>query len=568
MPVRVVRLFTTRMPLVSVTRMRLVSGRLVSLGLVGMLACRSAPAAVPEKPVETPPPPALTGSTLTPEQKAFHVMSRLSYGPRPGDVVRLAAGGDAAVWSFVEQQLAANAIDDSALDARLAELDALGLSIPELQRRYVRLDEVAKERGVDLGNPVARQALLAQIDPEHLLRRLDEQVMDQKLIIAAEGRRQLQAVLVDFWFNHFNVNRDKGPVHWMVLPYERDAIRAHVYGRFRDMLGAVAHNPAMLFYLDNWVSVRERPADPRRPNQPGLNENYARELMELHTLGVNGGYTQSDVREAARCLTGWSIDQPRKAATYMFRWRGHDEGEKVVLGERFSSGGGEADGERLLDMLARQPATAHFLSLELARFFVSDEPPPALVDRMAQTYLTSDGNLSAVYRILFSSEEFWSAAAYRAKVKSPLIFAASAVRALDGHVDNAGSLAAEIGKMGEPLYQCQPPTGYRDEAQAWVNTGALVTRLSFGLRLATGKVGGVHGRLLPLSSGRVSPDPTVFIDRAGLELLHGDLTPPTRDVLLAEFSSEQRIMPDGEVRPLDTGKLAGLIIGSPEFQRR
>jgi uncharacterized protein (DUF1800 family) len=539
------------------------------LTLATLLACRGAPA-VPEKPGEAPPPPppAVKASPLTAEQKASHTLSRLTYGPRPGDVEKLASGGDAAVWTFVEQQLAPGSLDDAALEARLAELGALKMTLPELQHRFLRLDEVAKDKGVDLGNPAARQALLNQVDPDNLLRRLDEELMDQKLVTATEGRRQLQAVLVDFWFNHFNVSREKGPVHWMVLPYERDAIRPYVYGRFRDMLGAVAHHPAMLVYLDNWVSVRERPADPLHPNPPGLNENYARELMELHTLGVNGGYTQKDVREAARCLTGWSVDRPQKAAVYVFHTRAHDEGEKVVLGQRFPAGGGEADGEKLLDMLARQPATARFLSLELARFFVSDDPPPALVDRMARAYLESDGNLSSVYRVLFRSEEFWSQAAYRAKVKSPLILAVSAVRALDGHVDYAGALAGEIGKMGEPLYQCQPPTGYRDEAQAWVNTGALVTRLSFGLRLASGKVGGVHGHFLPLSAGRMSADPSVFIERAGLELLHGDLTPPTREVLLLEFAPEQRAMPDGEVRPLDTGKLAGLIIGSPEFQRR
>jgi uncharacterized protein (DUF1800 family) len=532
------------------------------------LACRSGPAPMPQKQAATPPPPGLVASPLNPEQKSFQALSRLTYGPRPDDVEHLAQGGDAAIWSFVEQQLAGSTLQDDALDARLAELTSLRMSIPELQKRYVRLDELAKERGVDLGNPTARAALLRQIDPDTLLRRLDEEVLDQKLVTAVEGQRQLQAVLVDFWFNHFNVNRDKGPVHWMVLPYERDAIRPYVYGRFRDMLGAVAHHPAMLFYLDNWVSFRELPPGMVRPNQPGLNENYARELMELHTLGVNGGYTQADVREAARCLTGWSIDRPQKAAVFIFRARAHDDGEKVVLGMHFGPGGGESDGEKLLDMLARQPATAHFLSFELARFFVADDPPPALVDRMAQAYLDNDGNLSSVYRVLFSSAEFWSPATYRAKVKSPLIFGVSAVRALDGHLDSAGSLGAEVAKMGEPLYQCQPPTGYRDEATAWVNTGALVTRLSFGLRLAAGRVGGVHGHLLPLASGRGAADPSGFIDRAGVELLHGDLTPPTRDVLLVEFSSDQRTMPDGEVRPLDTGKLAGLIIGSPEFQRR
>ncbi len=544
---------------------------LALLTLAWVLGCRSGPAPVPEAQKRTPPPPALAASALTPEQKAVHALNRLSYGPRPGEVEKLTAGGDGAVWEFVEEQLAAQTLDDSALDARLSELNALNMSIPELQQQFQRLDEIAKARGVDLGNPEARRVLLSQVDTDHLLRRLDEEVLDAKLVTATEGRRQLQALLVDFWFNHFNVNRDKGPVHWMVMPYERDAIRPHVYGRFRDMLGSVAHSPAMLFYLDNWVSVRERPPDPSRPNQPGvagLNENYARELMELHTVGVNGGYTQQDVREAARCLTGWSIEKPQKAATYTFRVRAHDEGEKVVLGEHFPRGGGQADGEELLDMLAMQPATAHFLSLELARFFVADSPPPALVDRMAQAYLANDGNLSAVYRVLFSSGEFWSREAYGAKVKSPLIFAVSAVRALDGHVDNAAALATEIGKMGEPLYQCQPPTGYRDDAQAWVNTGALVARLSFGLRLAQGKLGGVHGHFLPLAAGRSAADPSAFIDRAGFELLHGELTAPTRDVLLAELSAEQRTMPDGEVRPLDVGKLTGLIIGSPEYQRR
>jgi uncharacterized protein (DUF1800 family) len=545
----------------------LARSRVVSFALL-LVGCRSGPAPMPEAAKTNPPPPGLAASPLSHEQKALHALNRLAYGPRPGDVERLTAGGDPEVWAFVEEQLAGDSIADSAVDARLSELNALTMSVPELQREFPRLDEIAKERGVDLGNPEARRALMNQIDPDHLLRRLDEEIMDQKLVVATEGRRQLQALLVDFWFNHFNVNRDKGPVHWMVLPYERDAIRAHVYDRFREMLGAVARSPAMLFYLDNWVSVRERPADPRHPNQPGLNENYARELMELHTLGVTGGYTQNDVREAARCLTGWSIDQPQKAATYAFHPRAHDDGEKVVLGEHFPADGGEQDGEKLLDLLAKRPATARFLSFELARFFVSDAPPPALVDRMAQAYLANDGDLRAVYRVLFASDAFWSREAYDAKVKSPLIFAVSAVRALDGHVDNAAPLAGEIGKMGEPLYQCQPPTGYRDEAQAWVNTGALVARLSFGLRLAQGKLGGVHGHFLPLAAGRMAPDPSGFIDLAGMELLHGQLTAPTREVLLAELSPEQRVMPDGEVRPLDVGKLTGLIIGSPEYQRR
>jgi uncharacterized protein (DUF1800 family) len=370
------------------------------------------------------------------------------------------------------------------------------------------------------------------------------------------------------------VDIDKGKLRWLLTSYERDDIRPHLYGHFRDLLGAVAHSAGMLFYLDNFQSVRAQPPNPRKPNAAprGINENYARELMELHTLGVNGGYTQADVREAARCLTGYSIGRPAKGGdevgTFQFHAREHDEGSKTVLGHVFPPNQGEADGEQLLDLLAMHPSTAHFLSFELARHFVADDPPPELVDRMAQRYLATDGDLRQVYLTLFSSPEFWSREAYRSKVKTPLEFAVSAVRALDGHLDNVGQLSGEIGKMGERLYKCQPPTGYPDVASAWVNSGALVERLNFGLRLTAGKVGGAHGHLLPFSPGRRRSDPGPFIDLASATLVAGQLTSETRDVLMREMAAANRTMPDGEVRPLDVSKLAGLLVGSPEFQRR
>jgi hypothetical protein len=542
--------------------------------LVLAIGCRTAPEPLPSghaaqagTPGVVPAaeiPPALAQSPLDPLEKGTHVLNRLAFGPRPGEAEKLARGGDAAVWKFVQQQLAPETLDDSEVDARLAPLPTLGLSTAVLRSGYPRLDEIAKARGVDIGNDEAKRALLSSIDPDQLVRRVEEDLVTQKLVREVESQRQLEEVLLDFWFNHFNVDLDKGAVRWFVTSYERDTLRPHLFGSFRELLGAVAHSPAMLFYLDNFQSVRDQPVDPEKPKQPrGLNENYARELMELHTLGVNGGYSQKDVREAARCLTGWSIEQPNRKGTFVFRPRQHDEGAKTVLGVSFPPNGGQ-----LLDLLAEQPATAHFLAFELARHFVADAPPPTLVDRLAQRYLETRGDLRAVYQALFSSPEFWSREAFKAKVKTPLEYAVSAVRALDGHLDAAQPLAGEIAKMGERLYHCQPPTGFADQAQAWVNSGSLVERLTFGLQLAAGKVGGAHGHLLPFTPGRKKADPGPFVALAAQQLLPGGLDPATRSIVLAELAPETRAMPDGEVRPIDVRKLAGLILGSPEFQRR
>jgi uncharacterized protein (DUF1800 family) len=332
------------------------------------------------------------------------------------------------------------------------------------------------------------------------------------------SERQLEEVLVDFWFNHFNVFIGKGQVRQYLTEYERDAIRPYVLGNFRDMLGATAHSPAMLFYLDNFQSrvattgpqlppgMQERLSDPRltpqqrqqimmraqqqplpRKQQGGLNENYGRELMELHTLGVDAGYTQQDVIDVARILTGWTIDRPQQGGGFVYRPQMHDEGTKVVLGKTFKSDG-QQEGEHLLDMLAMHPKTAHHIAYKLAQRFVADEPPAELVDRAAKKFLETKGNLREVTRVIITSPEFFDPKYFAAKVKTPLEFVVSAVRATNANVVTALPMVQALQQLGMPLYGAQPPTGYSMTADAWVNTGALVNRMNFAQQLVNGGV--------------------------------------------------------------------------------
>jgi uncharacterized protein (DUF1800 family) len=331
-----------------------------------------------------------------------------------------------------------------------------------------------------------------------------------KLLRAIYSNRQLEELLTDFWFNHFNVYLDKGADHFLITEYERDVIRPHVLGRFRDLLDATAKSPAMLFYLDNWQSRAPGQAGSGKRAQPGLNENYGRELLELHTLGVDGGYTQHDVTEVARCFTGWTIDQPRQGGPFSFNPRMHDQGEKTVLGVRIPPGGGIEDGEKVLDILARHPSTAHFISRKLAVRFVADDPPEALVERMAQTFLKTRGDLRAVITTMLESVEFWSFGAYRSKLKSPLELVASAVRAADGDVDFASGLVNQVAQMGQPLYRKQEPTGYSNSSQEWLNSAGLLARMNFAVNLEDSKIPGVKvGRASGLS-GPVSPGSPEF----------------------------------------------------------
>jgi uncharacterized protein (DUF1800 family) len=345
-----------------------------------------------------------------------------------------------------------------------------------------------------------RQAMFA-VAPPQLRRKIElaagpRQVValdlsQGKLLRAIYSNRQLEELLSDFWFNHFNVYLDKGADHFLITEYERDVIRPHVLGRFRDLLAATAKSPAMLFYLDNWQSRAPGQAGRGKRAPSGLNENYGRELMELHTLGVDGGYSQHDVTEVARCFTGWTIDQPGQGGPFTFNPRMHDQGEKTVLGFRIAAGGGIEDGEKVLDILARHPSTAHFISRKLAIRFVADDPPPALVERMAQIFLKTKGDLRAVMTTMLESREFWSLGAYRSKLKSPLELVASAVRAADGDVDFATGLVNQVAQMGQPLYRKQEPTGYSNLSQEWLNSAGLLARMNFAVNLANNKVQGV-----------------------------------------------------------------------------
>jgi uncharacterized protein (DUF1800 family) len=415
-----------------------------------------------------------------------------------------------------------------------------------------------------------------------------------KVTRAIYSERQLQQVMDDFWFNHFNVFAGKGEDRYYLTSYERDVIEPHALGKFKDLLVADAKSPAMLFYLDNYLSADPRaaqreaeeryarqmaryrgfgpipkPPDQQKKNERGLNENYGRELMELHTLGVDGGYTQKDVTEVARCFTGWTIDKPRMNPEFKFDDRLHDPDPKLVLGHKIHAGGMK-DGEEVIDLLVHNPSTAKFISTKLARRFVSDNPPPALVSRMAQTFLDSDGDIEKVMRMMIYSPEFWSREAYRAKIKTPFELVVSAARALGTDVDMPQPLVGWVARIGEPLYQCQPPTGYSDKAETWVNTGALLNRLNFSLALAGNKMRGSRTDVASLLGVDTAGDPKSALDHAVQVFLGGQASPTTVETLQKELDNPQVVQAklDDPVKQVDLGVVAGLVLGAPEFQRR
>jgi uncharacterized protein (DUF1800 family) len=437
----------------------------------------------------------------------------------------------------------------------------------------------------------------AMADDSKKPQRVVEELAMAKVTRAIYSQRQLQQIMDDFWFNHFNVFAGKGDDKWLLTSYERDVVQPHTLGKFKDLLTATAKSPAMLFYLDNFLSADPRAADraaaeramrqqarwgrygqpwPSTPapqqqkkNTRGLNENYGRELMELHTLGVDAGYTQKDVTEVARCFTGWSIEKPKQDATFKFDERVHDPDPKIVLGKKIHAGG-MRDGEEVIDLLAHNPNTAKFISTKLARRFVSDNPPPALVGRMAQTFQTSDGDIRAVMKTMIWSPEFWSRDAYRGKVKTPFELVVSTARALGTDVDTPMPLVQWAGRIGEPLYQCQPPTGYSDKADAWVNTGALLNRLNYSLALASNKVRGSRTDTASLLGMDSSSDAKAALDRAVQLFLGGQTGPMTVATLEKQLDSPQILQAklDDPVKRVDLGVVAGLVLGAPEFQRR
>jgi uncharacterized protein (DUF1800 family) len=455
----------------------------------------------------------------------------------------------------------------------------------------------ASKRDV-LGGPDPNAVPRAIADDSKRPQRVIEELGMAKVARAIYSERQLQQVMDDFWFNHFNVFAGKGEDRWYLTSYERDVIQPHAFGKFKDLLTATTKSPAMLFYLDNFLSADPRAADrqaaeramrqqmrrggfgrrwPPRPqpqgqakkNVRGLNENYGRELMELHTLGVDGGYTQKDVTEVARCFTGWTIEKPRQNPEFKFDERLHDPDPKFVLGKKIHAGGMK-DGEEVIDLLVHDASTARFISTKLARRFVSDTPPEELVQRMTKTFRSSDGDIRDVLKTMIYSPEFWSREAYRAKIKSPFELVVSAARALGTDVDTPMPLVQWVGRIGEPLYQCQPPTGYSDKADAWVNTGALLNRLNFSLTLAGNKVRGARTDVPSLLGMESAMDPKTALDRAVGVFLGGQAAPTTVETLQKQLDSPQVLQAklDDPVKQVDLGVVAGLVLGAPEFQRR
>jgi uncharacterized protein (DUF1800 family) len=571
---------------------------------------------------------------LTEEQAVLHALNRLAYGPAPGDVERVRKMG---LEKWIDQQLHPESVDDSTLDKRLEKYPTLKASAHNLLDEYPPAALAAKQAGetreeyqkdmrekrrtamaqtADTGHDntdKAQQQLDKMVGPGRIIAELSMAKIDR----AIYSQRQLEAVMEDFWFNHFNVFANKGADKWMLTDYVRETIRPHTMGKFQDLLTATAKSPAMLFFLDNWQSVdpvafkehqqeiamrRARyqgmfgggfaPApgefpDPNarvpgaqgqgpgngqaaaRRQDRGLNENYGREVMELHTVGVDAGYTQQDVIEMARCLTGWTVREPRRDPEFVFKPEFHAEGRKVVMGHTFNYGG-EKDGEEALKMLANDPHTARFISAELARHFVSDNPPPALVDRMAKEYESSGGDIRRVMKAMIYSPEFWSKETYRAKVKTPFELVASTARALNADVAISLPLAQWVGRMGEPLFLCQPPTGYADKASTWVNTGALLNRLNFALAFSSGHLAGTRVDLSPLFGDDALKDPEMALKRSVDLFLGGQAEPQTIQTLEGRLNDPQILQAklDDPVKQVNEGLLSGLVLGTPEFQRR
>ncbi|MFL6333649.1 MAG: DUF1800 domain-containing protein [Pyrinomonadaceae bacterium] len=664
---------------------------------------------------------------LTEEQRVVHVLNRLAFGARPGEVGRVRKLG---VEAYIEQQLNPSKLDDSALETRLRNFPTLGMSNGELLAKYPQPNQLLRrlERAGELPPELAalvRQRQQGQAQPggappqmeapnadaekviaeamrppapgqgpgamqeeqdpqkrqyrQAIAKYMREQGLENpqrimyelnasRILRAVYSERQLQEVMVDFWTNHFNVYAQKGADRWFLTSYDRDVIRPNALGNFRDLLEATAKSPAMLFYLDNFQSMspnaqgqrgmlrrrqqtdaegagqmrpggifggrrmrqgeaRQRQTEreqqqgggqmtaqqPRPPQQQqrmrrGINENYARELMELHTLGVEGGYTQKDVQEVARAFTGWTIYQPRggrlygddggesRAGSFYFAPRMHDDGEKTVLGVKIPAGGGQEDGRKVLDILVAHPSTAKFIATKLVRKFVSDEPDPSLVKRVADAFHNSKGDIKTTLRALFNAPEFNSAEARRAKIKTPFELTVSALRTLDADVEVRPALIQWVARMGEPLYGYQAPTGYPDEASYWVNTGALLERLNFSLALVSNRVPGARVDLTRFvgedASSSRAVDQKAVVERFLNAALQGDISPKSREVLMKQLTAQadapitsapadeetgeknvraarrERQQAGATVGNPEVARIAALVIGSPEFQRQ
>ena len=555
----------------------------------------------------------------TADQQVQHVLNRLAFGARPGEVASVRAMG---VDHWIALQLAPQRIDDAATQALVAgSFETYHMSARDLTALYQQGQQAVRRRTKEIaqqGDSTSKREMRADAlrdDPqlrEQLRRgrRVVTDVQSAKLARAVASERQLDEVMTDFWENHFSVFAGKGLTRLFIPAYDRDVIRPHALGHFRDLLGAVAKSPAMLFYLDQFQSTVDSTHTALRGARlprvrtalraRGLNENYARELLELHTLGVDGGYTQRDVIEVARALTGWTMN-PRQGAEFVFRPEIHDADAKTVLGHRLAAGRGIEDGEEVLDILARSPATARFIARKLAIRFVSDDPPAALVDRAAQTFVRTDGDIREVVRTIVTSPEFFSRAAYRAKVKSPFELVASALRAVGARADTTPRSTQLVAFLGAPVFGHQAPNGWPETGEAWMNAGAILNRINFGLALAGGRVPGASLAQWPEAVRLRAAPRAQQVDAVIGAFLGGQASPDTRDILLrgenplattlagsvdtlatmqpamAEADDESAMRPGARqtgrllARPVQLEGLAqvvGLAIGAPEFQRR
>jgi uncharacterized protein (DUF1800 family) len=561
---------------------------------------------------------------LTERQAAAHLLSRFTYGAMPGQVDAVVKMG---LENWFAQQLAAQDPDDS-LEQVLNRYDALELSNQQVAETYPRngqvirmaiRDGVVDKDSVRVDRKEYRQVIQQYMQEKGYKREqeLFRQFFCQKILRAAYSENQLQEVMTDFWFNHFNVSITKNDCAEFIPAYERDVIRPNALGRFNELLLKTAKSPAMLYYLDNFSSSGSRTGAQdsgasavRRVASPagharGLNENYAREVMELHTLGVDGGYTQQDVTQAARVLTGWGVypmgDVARGAPVlhrftdeqiarrgfvhegdFFFNANRHDKGEKVVLGHVFPAGGGYEEGVDLLNMLAHHPSTAKFICHKIAVRFVSDDPPATLVDKLSKTFLEKNGDIRQVLITMVTAPEFWSPDALREKTKSPFELAIGAVRSLHGTIDQPMQLYNWVSRMGERKYYYQAPTGFPDKGAYWINTGSLLNRMNFGLALAAGRIPGVRVDLLALNNGH-EPESAqaalliyghLILPERNLDATVRRLTPMLNDPSLsrkvedASVGGQDSTMVSGDERDPMLAQVVGIIIGSPEYQRR
>ena len=566
----------------------------------------------------------------TADQQVAHALSRLTFGARPGDAQLVREMG---VDRWIDEQLHPERIDDARSDAWVDQFEVVTKTSTQLEAEYQNPGALVNLLGAKAKGGLTPEDSAQLRAARQNFRRIGEEVQESHVGRALQTERQLQEVMTDFWLNHFTVFAGKGVrEQYYLAEYENQVIRPHALGKFRDLLGAVAKSPAMLFYLDNWESAADSgrprlmpvnqpgafggqaprarpvaaPAPPQRRARGGLNENYGRELLELHTLGVDGGYTQQDVISAARALTGWTIAGPRQGGGFVFTSSMHDAGEKRLLGHTLRPGRGIEDGEELLDIVARHPNTARFIAFKLARRFVSDTPSPALVERAAATFLRTEGDIREVVRTIVTSPEFFSREAYRAKLKTPFEVVLSALRAVNAQPDQTPRTAQLIGSLGQPYLGHQTPNGWPETAEGWLGTGAILNRINFGLLMAAGRVPGANPMSFPgIDAVRTAPREQQ-VDAVVTAFLGGDASSVTRSVLVtgknplldpnvsvdptAPPRTEPKMVPDvpisapsgarppprpGQARaiaplPPLTGlaQLAGLALGSPEFQRR